>query len=252
MFDDLINEIDLNIELFLDKYIEIPCAGKLYCLTNNEIKKIKYTKYNQYLAWLCIDQDNIKKMLTKVDNATENISTFQFLMSGCLYDKHFRQIILNALSVFFKEEIIFSEESLYFFVGQSEERKIIYDNNYELIKYVLKKQNGLKTEEKTEKFANSIAQQMAEKLKQMREKYNKTNNDEENIYDYSDIISSVSAKHPSINPLNIGELTVYQTMNQFQRLNKIDKFEIDIQSLLHGAKSDDIKLDNWFSKIKII
>jgi len=244
------NELDLNIELFLDNYIEIPNAGKLYCLTNNEIKKIKYSKYNQYLGLLCLDGDNIKQMLAE-DNKDNEISTFSFLVSGGYHDLQFRQLIINALSTFFKEDIVFSEKLLCFFVGYSYGKRVIYADNYEYIKFILKKQNGIKTEE-PEKYANSIAQQMAEKMKKMREKYNKALNTEEQMYDYSDILSSVCAKHNSINPFNLGNLTVYQTIDQFKRLNMIEKFEIDIQSLLHGAKSEDIKLENWFNKIKII
>jgi len=247
MFNNL-NELDLNIELFLNNYIEIPDVGKLYCLTNDEIKKIKFTKYNQYLSMLCLEKEQIKTFLSDYLKDEDDISTFEYLVSVSYHDIQFRQLILDALSVFFKEEIIFSMESLCFFVGDLNLNNVINIHNYEYIKFILKKQNGIQTEE-PEKFANSIAEQMAKKLKQMREKYNKSKINDDQIYDYSDILSSISAKHHSINPLNIGQLTVYQTLDQFKRLNKIDKFDIDIQSLLHGAKQDDIKLENWFSKI---
>lgn len=245
MFNHL-NELDLNIELLLNNYIEIPNVGKLYCLTNDEIKKIKYTKYNQYLSILCIEKEHIKTLLGE-NLKDDNISTFEYLVSVSYYDVQFRKLVLDALFTFFKEEITFSMESLCFFIGN--DKRIIHNYHYEYIKFILKKQNGIKIEE-TEKFANSIAKQMADKLKQLRNKYNKINNDEQ-IYDYSDILSSVCAKHNSINLFNIGELTIYQTIDQFKRLNMIDKFEINIQSLLHGAKQEDIKLENWFNKIQI-
>jgi len=248
MFENL-SELDLNIELFLDDYIEIPNVGKLFCLTNSEVKKIRFSKYNQYLSILCLEKEHITQMLLESSN-DQDISTFQYLISASYHDELFRQLILEALSVFFKKEIIFSKELLCFFVGDIINEKFIHQENYEYIKFILKKQNGIQMEE-PEKFANSIAEQMAKKLKEMREKYNKTKNDEQ-IYDYSDILSSVCAKHHNINPLNIGQLTVYQTLDQFKRLNKIDKFDIDIQSLLHGAKQEDIKLENWFSKIRLI
>lgn len=242
--------LDLNIELFLNNFIEIPNVGRLHCLTNDEIVKIKYTKYNQYLSVLCIEKEQIKTLLGDyLKDNNEDISTFEYLVSISCYDIQFRQLILNALSVFFKEQITFSTDLLCFCVGDSLER-IINSDNYEYIKFVLKKQNGLQTE-KPEKYANSIAEEMAKKIKQMREKYNKCKTNENQIYDYSDILSSVCAKHYSINPLNVGQLTIYQTIDQFKRLNMIDKFEINIQSLLHGAKKEDIKLENWFNKITI-
>jgi len=247
MFNN-INELDLNIELFLGNYIDIPNVGKLYCLTNDEIRKIKFTKYNQYLSMLCLEKEQIKTFLSDYLKDEDDISTFEYLVSVSYHDIQFRQLILDALSTFFKEKVIFSMDLLCFIILNS--NNIIDSDNYEYIKFILKKQNGIQSKE-PEKFANSIAKQMSEKIKAMREKYNKCSNNDEQIYDYSDILSSVSAKHSSINPLNIGQLTVYQTLDQFKRLNKIDKFSIDIQSLLHGAKQEDIKLDNWFSKIKL-
>jgi len=245
-----INELDLNIELFLSNYIEIPNVGKLYCLTNDEIRKIKFTKYNQYLSILCLEEEQIKTFLGDYLKDEEDISTFEYLVSVSYHDIQFRQLVLDALSVFFKKEITFSMGQLCFILGDFNNNNIINSHNYEYIKFILKKQNGIQTEE-SEKFANSIAEQMAKKIKQMREKYSKCKTNDEPMYDYSDILSSVSAKHNSINPLNIGQLTVYQTLDQFKRLNRIDKFDIDIQSLLHGAKKEDIKLENWFTKINI-
>jgi len=243
-----INELDLNIELFLSNCIEIPDVGKLYCLTNDEIRKIKFTKYNQYLSMLCLEKEQIKTFLNDYLKDEDDISTFEYLVSVSYHDVKFRQLILDALSVFFKGEVIFSMDLLCFIILNS--NSIIDSNNYEYIKFILKKQNGIQTEEQ-EKFANSIAKQMSDKIKAMREKYSKCSNNDDQIYDYSDVLSSISAKHCSINPLNIGQLTVYQTLDQFKRLNKIDKFSIDIQSLLHGAKQENIKLENWFSKIKL-
>lgn len=246
MYDDLA-EVDLHIALFLGNSIEIPNIGKLYCLTNNEIREIGFSKYNQYLCLLCMDGDSIKKLFPNAQTDTE-ITTFDYLLSGSYHDVQFKEFAEAALSVFFKENIRFCPSILSFIVGDPKEQRAISKSKYEPIKFILKKQNGIKTEE-PEKYANPIAKQMAEKLKRMREKYSKSaNTNVEQEYDYSDILSSVCAKHPSINPLTIGELTIYSTLDQFKRLNMIDKYEIDIQSLLHGAKQEEVKLENWFNK----
>jgi len=248
MFNN-INEVDLNIQLFLDKYIDILNVGKLYCLTNNEIKKLRFNNYQLYLSILCVERDNIQNLLSE-EYKNEEMSTFIYIIVGCIQDSEFKKLILKALSAFIKEEVFFSKPLECFYIGDISENRFIDINNYEYIKYILKKQNGLKVEE-PEKYANSIAKQMADKIKEMRNKYSKCSNNNEDIYDYSDILSSVCAKHNNINPFNIGELTIYQTIDQFKRLNMIDKFEIDIQSLLHGAKKENIGLKSWFNKINI-
>lgn len=245
-----IDDLNLNLKIFLNKYIDIPNVGKLYCLTNNEISEIGFNNYSQYLSILCIEKENIPMFIPE-EYKNEEVSTFECLVISCLIDLQFKELILTSLSIFFKEKATFFKDMECFYIGDISENKFITIENYEYIKFVLKKQNGIKVEE-PEKFANSLAQQMAEKMKKMREKYSKcSNGNNEQICDYSDIISSVCAKHNSINPFNIGDLTINQTIDQFKRLNMIDKYQIDVQSLLHGAKKEDVGLEGWFTKIKI-
>ena len=42
---------------------------------------------------------------------------------------------------------------------------------------------------------------------------------------------------------------IYQFNNQFNRLKIMDDFQVNIQALLAGAKSEDVKLQHWLSKI---
>ena len=43
---------------------------------------------------------------------------------------------------------------------------------------------------------------------------------------------------------------VYQFNDQFNRLKIMDEYHVNIQALIAGAKSEDVKLQHWISKIK--
>ena len=42
---------------------------------------------------------------------------------------------------------------------------------------------------------------------------------------------------------------MYQFNNQFNRLKIMDDYQVNIRALLAGAKSEDVKLQHWLSKI---
>ena len=52
-----------------------------------------------------------------------------------------------------------------------------------------------------------------------------------------EIISSIAARHPSINSINIKELNYFQLIDQFQRINKIDDWELNMKILASGYMS---------------
>ena len=111
----------------------------------------------------------------------------------------------------------------------------------------LKLQNCFETRKKPV-YANETAKQWAVKFEEIRKKYGKSEKDNET--NITDVISAVSSKHPSINLSNIGELTIYQIMDCFKRLNKIENYTLSFEALIHGASKDDVKLEHWSEKLK--
>jgi hypothetical protein len=54
-------------------------------------------------------------------------------------------------------------------------------------------------------------------------------------------MSTVCARHPSINPINIGQLNYYQVVEQYKRLMKID----DYTPCLYGNATEEyVKKNN--------
>lgn len=234
-----LNEVDLNIQFLLGKIVDIGKL-KLSPLTLNEIIEVGFETYNKYLSILCLDSDSIKEMLNIEDDSI--IQPFEYLYWNCKQNEEAKDLILKSLNLFLKEQVQFFIDGC-FIVGDINEGKFLSFDNYNYFIDILKKQNCIETSKRV-KPQNNKQKDFLQQLKQMKEKYAK----HEQTKDMSDIISSVCSKHPSINVFNVGNLTIYQLIDQFKRLNMIDEYYLNAESLLHGANKDEIKLIHWSSK----
>lgn len=227
-------DIDLESKLLLGKPILIEKVGFLYPININEIISKGVMTYYQLISLLVSDIEEIKK----IDN--DCLTTLDSIVKVCLENNENKITILNFLSVLFKEQVDLHETDLC--LGNSEENniRIIDSDNYEEIKKVIMLQNCVKKPEKKSKKLLKFEARLAK----MRKKYGK-----ENDTSLIEIVSAISAKHPSINLLNIGELTIYQLYDQLSRLNMIESYEFNFEAMCNGASSDDAKTKHWSSRI---
>ena len=64
------------------------------------------------------------------------------------------------------------------------------------------------------------------------------------------IISVVANKHPSINILNIWELTIYQLWDTFNRLSNNNIYDISALSVaVWGDEKKQFNISDWFKRI---
>lgn len=252
-----------NLKLLLGKPVYIDNVGYLNSYTLNSILDLGFDVYNYFLNILCITEKDIKKMIIEDDlNKLNDINVFDFLYNICLNnsDSDLKKIILDALSFFFNEKVTVTNYG--FQVGDINSKRFITSNNFYKVTRIVKKQNCIKTRDIEEKnFKNDLARQKYEELERIREKMrkmqedlkngNKKNKDKDDekkdISEWDNIISSLCCKHPTINLLNIGELTIYQIIDQFKRTQMIDDYYISIKSLLAGAEKVDVI--HWASDI---
>jgi len=254
---------DLYEKLLLNKPIKLGNCGYFHNPTINEILDLDkgFTTYNQWLSLICISKKDIQKML----NIEDEVSSFEFLYYNCLNEAvieaesgiinndsdSIKNIILTALSYFFKENVLIGNNCFYV----KTEDRIIDKDIFDDIVFILKKVNFIK-EKDDRKFKSDLAKQRYDELLKIREKIanaGKKENTRENIYKKSEwvnIISSISSKHASINLFNSGNLTIYQLIDQFKRINMIDEYYISIKSLLAGASKDDVQIIHWSDDIK--
>jgi hypothetical protein len=62
---------------------------------------------------------------------------------------------------------------------------------------------------------------------------------------------SIYAEAEHVNLEDIFQYDLYQFNNQFNRMKIFKDYEVNIQALLAGAKSDEIEFQHWLSKIKL-
>lgn len=243
------NEISLNLKLLHGSPIEIENVGYLYPAKLSDIEKITIEKYNTYLNILCIDKEDIKKIL----HLKEDFEIFEFIYINCLQSEEYLNIVIEALEFFFKETVSFD---LYkFYLGNIEEKRFIIKENFEEIRDFVKKMNCLKSKREEEddgyRPVNEKARKILEKIRKDREtrKQIKRKENQGESLDLFNLISILSAYGNGINIFNVWDLTFFQFDNQFNRLRILKDYELNIQILLNTTEPSKVKFQHWLSKI---
>lgn len=228
-------------------------------LTIREIFRLGETRYYQHLNILTIEPKRYIKLISGVSDNLIDLSTFDILTLHCSdYGQELsetKEIILSGLELFFNKNVTFIAEgrnipNSFFYLGNVEENKFITRDNYELIKNIILKQNCFKTiEEDEEEFkpANEAAAKVAKKIlaaRKMRRERKK-----EEILTLYDLVSVLASNGNNINILNVWDLTMFQFNDQFNRMQMIEDYEININCLLHITDSSKINLKHYIRKI---
>jgi hypothetical protein len=226
---------DIKLQLLGGKETPISIDNiEIIPLSLREIVKMKYSKYNQYLANLI--SDPIDFGITD-----KNITTFDVLYGGIWYgDDKFRDYILEALQLFIKEDI--TPNSKYGF--ELSGGRYLNRENYEEFKQVLKWQNCIE-EDKEFKPANKRAEEFKKRILQARQKVAKRKG-----LSFADIISSYSIVCDGINISSIWDLTLYQFFNQMSRYKMFEEYKTGLQSLFAGAKPESVDLKHYVRPIE--
>lgn len=214
----------------------------VYPLQLWEIVDYSISKYNLFLSLISYNKTEIKESL----GVYRDIPIYEFIIVNFVADStnEFKDIFLHILAMITKEEVAFDSEG-YFIVGTS----ILNHENFEKFVNIVKDQNMVK--ERVEKVTTKKERDYMELVKKARERhsgYLKATGKSSDT-DMLDIISAVSCKHPSLNLLNIKNLTIYQLIDQLRRLSVVDNYFIAIDSLLAGAKKQDVDLSHWSKKM---
>lgn len=246
-----------GIEIYFD---DIP----MYSVSLIDIVNFGYTKYMQIISLLCMDDDS-SKLYFKNDAKIK--STF-FLISSLIFNEtkalereetdsdkdSINNLILQFLKLIFKNEVIF-DINYGFIIKSNNGNKILTLDNYDSFRNLLKIRNCIDDiEDEIENPDNEKTRRLLEKRRKIRKKLQNTkssnsdNNDEGlNLADLVSIFSE--AEH--IPPSDVfKKYDIYQFNDQFSRMKIFNDYNVNIQALLAGAKSEDLNLQHWLSKIK--
>ena len=168
------------------------------------------------------------------DEEKEKLTLYELIIN----DKSLIETFTEIFNFFFIEEVVFYEG---FFILLHKDitfnPETLEKDDFDLVSENIFKDvlNAIQQiccidevhEEPTDvKFKNKTAQKIYEKmLKDEAERQKKKEIDSD--FTIPNIISAVSNKHPTINPINVWDLTIFQLLDSFNRLQVNSVFDID-------------------------
>ena len=248
--------------------VYIPRVGGILSPTLQDIADIGGTDvYQYYLSILLMDaekflsmQQNSKDFVDIPENFKVQIDIFEKFTET----KESAILLQNILNFFIKEDVVFSLDDKLFEVKGNVVVKennemvdkyatigIISKENYQDVVNVICQRNNIQTKDLNDpsKTKSKKALAIMEKLKRGREKMAKTTKADKNM-ELGNIISAVANKSPSLNMINIWDITVYQLWDCFARLNNLNVYEINAASVsAWGDKDNKFDFNGWFKKM---
>ena len=96
------------------------------------------------------------------------------------------------------------------------------------------------------KFKNNLAKELYFKMQKAVEKQ-KIERKEDKNFELPNLISAVSNSHPTIDPINVWDLTVYQLMDSFNRLQTNRMLDMQATSVsVWGDKKNAFNAALWY------
>lgn len=198
----------------------------IYPPTLGDIANIRYQTYESYLSIFFLSVMDIGSLLGVQNESIPPTTTALQLIT---YIPDLRDALLQSLSFFIREEILYSDEFGYYSIRDSGIKYISIDDIREIRSIVLQLCNIQDTAEtQPVKFKNEKARQIYEKIqKKKSEKQARAFASKDALsMSLPNLISAVAACSPTYNYFNIWQMTVYQFYDQFARMN--DNLQLQI------------------------
>lgn len=228
MDEALKSYIKLNIFLGYSVYIDEE-IGELYCPKIKEINigLIYYIyMFNKFIDLYDEDKDSFFNNITKTEDIIREFMTF--------------------VSFFKKTENIYFKFNTFYF-----DKNCINNKNINLFMDTIKIMHHMDKKIDDYKPANKVAEEMLKRARKLRKEMQQKIKKKDGI-GFLEIMSSVCARHPSINQLNIHDLSYFQIIEQYMRLQKIDDYEVNMNALVSGTLGEEgrKKIKHYSSKIE--
>lgn len=194
-----------------------------------------YIKTNAFLGYdITIDLNIGAIKPPKIDDLKETLTTYIYLFNKYI------DLYENNKSKFYN--LILTDETyllefgslLYYFLNTEEircldnkfcfnDKNFIDETNIEIFMETLRVLHHCDKKDDNYKLVNRIAIEMAERAKKLKKELEGKIKNKDGV-GFLEITSTISARHPSINPTNIGQLNYFQIIDQYKRLLKIDTY----------------------------
>lgn len=220
--------------------------GTLRKPTLREISRLTFEKFGMYEMFLDLDvRDFYETVFENGDAFWDSLSDKEkdemTLYKAVIQDSRLQETYCEVFNFFFVENVIY-RDGLFILLNDGVEqdkeklapedvRGVIANNTFsqavELIQQICCIRNDAE-EEKEMKFKNESARKMYERMRKAQKEAERQKAKSGNTnYTIPNLISAVSNKHPCISPLNVWDLTIFQLLDSFNRLEANAVFDIN-------------------------
>ena len=210
--------------------------------TLKEISEITFGKFYFYAALMTSTPRDyytiiLKNMGTIWSSMTENERDNATMYSMILADKELRILYEDMLNFYFEEDVHYIDGLFLVLkkdttfdenIDSSAICGVIQEGNFNEVLSVFRQICCIESEESEEKpkFKNKKAREIYEKIHKGQSQKAATKKKDINL-SIPNIISAVASKHPSLNLTNIWNLTLFQLLDSFNRLQSNAVYDID-------------------------
>lgn len=224
--------IELNASLN-NRFVIDDSLGEMHCPTLNELRS-DFSFYSYFTSkFLDLYEDNKDEFYKNITHDNKVTQEFCILISYYKENKnvYFDKGSFYVLNYKAKEsEKDIDEESI--------KINLINESNVDIFMGAISVLNWRSKGSKEYKPANKIAEEMMKRADELKKKLKKNKDNKKGI-GMLEIISSVCARHPSLNLINIKELNYYQIIDQFHRLQMLDDYGMSANALSSGSLSEE-------------
>lgn len=226
----------------------------VYPVTLRQIANIGAKNFYSYLNIFTLKKEDVDEYFAQQDIEGEkpDLTPFQFLLVMTQIDSQYLDSVLEAFKLFLHEETVtFLRTNEAIVLGKIEDKRIIYNDQFEVIKQIVESANTLDTQAADARMDNpsdAKAAQIIKKLKEGRKMREKAKSNSE--LSFSDLVASLAAGGNGLNILNVWDLPFYAFNDQFKRMQMKEEYENTYKSLLAGADPKKVKIRYWVDTIQ--
>lgn len=221
--------------------------GTLRKPTLKEISQITFDRFSFYEFFLKLSPETYYTKLRKEndgeafwDSLTEEEKDKITIYNIIEEDEKIRSTYVEIFNFFFVETVIYQEGFFILLkentaidnpdkIKREQVRGAIAKDNFSQVMSLLQQICCIYNEEESlddMKFKNNLARKLMEKMLKAKKKEQEAKKSDLNLT-IPNIISSLANKHPSLNYVNIWDLTIFQLLDAFNRTQANSMYDID-------------------------
>lgn len=192
-----------------------------------------FAKMTPETYFIKIKEDTGKAYWESLTDEQRDKMTMFYLIAT---DESLQELYTDMFNFFFVEPVVFQEGVFIVFkndtdfnseLSVNDIRGVIYEDTFSQVLTLIQQICCIYEEEQSIdelKFKNKTARKLYEKMLKAQKQEKKKSDLNLTL---PNIISAVSNSHPSVNPINIWDMTIYQLIDSFDRLQANKMYDID-------------------------